>query len=123
MSSSKWQSIEPPHLVVSSPPSPTGSSQSGGTPKQSFSATHSRINLVETNWKGKRRETDDDEDEDITDTHNNNRIYDEHTEDEGSEYPPMGDDQLEERRVQAVNSLPSLPSRFYFAYYSKSDPP
>ena len=111
MSSGQWQTIEPPHLVVSSPPSPTGSSRSGGTPKQSFSSTHSRVNLVETKLKGKRRATADDEDEDIADTQNNNRTYDEHAEDEGSEYPPMGDDQLEERRVQEVNGLPSSPSR------------
>ena len=112
MSSSEWQSIKPPQLVVSSPPSPTPSSRSEGTPKQSFSSTHSQINLVEQTWKGKRRGTDDDEDEDITDMQNNNRRYDEHTEDEGSEYPPMGDDQLEERRVQEVVTLRSSPSRF-----------
>lgn len=67
---------------------------------------------MEQTWKGKRRGTDDDEDEDITDMQNNNRRYDEHTEDEGSEYPPMGDDQLEERRVQEVVTLRSSPSRF-----------
>lgn len=122
MSSSKWQPIEPPRLVISSPPSPTGSSRSGGTPKQSFSSTHSQMNLVETKWKGKGRATDDDEDEDITDMQNNNMIYDEHTEDEGSEYPPVGDDQLEERRVQEVSHFLSWLLRFHPAYCSKSNP-
>jgi hypothetical protein len=102
---SKWHSIETPHLVVSSPPSPTGSSRSEGTPKRSLSPTHSQVNLVEAKWKGKRRATDDFEDEDITDMYNNSRTSDEHTEDEGSEYPPMGDDQLEERRVQEVSNI------------------
>ena len=105
--SKKSHSIEPPHLVVSSPPpsSPTGSSRSEGTPKRSFSPTHSQINLVETKWKGKRRATDDFEGEDITDTQNNSITSDEHTDDDGSEYPPMGDDQLEERRVHEVSNL------------------
>lgn len=122
MSSSKWQSIEPPRLVISSPPSPTGSSRSEGTPKQSLSSNHSQANLVETKWKGKGRATDDEEDEDITDMQNHNMIYDEHTEDESSGYPPVGDDQLEERRVQEVSNLLSWLLRFHSAYFSKSDP-
>jgi hypothetical protein len=123
MSSSKWQPIEPPRLVISSPPSPTGSSRSGGTPKQSFSLTHSQTNLVETKWKGKGRAKDDDDDEeDITDMQNNNIIYDEHTEDEGSEYPPVGDDQLEERRVQEVSNLLSWLLPFHPANCSESNP-
>ena len=123
MSSSKWNSIESPRLVVSSPPSPTGSSRSEGTPKRSFSPTHSQINLVETKWKGKRRATDDAEEEDITDMRNNSRTSDEHTEDDdGSEYPPMGDDQLEEKRVQEVSSFSASPSRFHSAYCNKYDP-
>ena len=104
-SSGKRHSIETPHLVVSSPPSPTGSSRSGGTPKRSFSPSHSQINLVETKWKGKRRATDDASSEDITDPQNISRTSDEHTEDDGSEYPPMGDDQLEERRVHEVSNV------------------
>lgn len=59
---------------------------------------------MEPKWKGKRRATDDTE-EDITDMQNYSRTSDEHTEDEGSEYPPMGDDQLEERRVQEVSNI------------------
>lgn len=105
MSSKKWHSIEPPRLVVSSPPSPTGSSRSEGTPKRSISPTHSQINLVEKKWKGKRRATDDPEGEDITDMQLDSRTSDEHTEDDGSEYPPMGDDQLEERRVHEVSNV------------------
>jgi hypothetical protein len=123
MNKSQWQSIEPPRLVISSPPSPTGSSRSDGTPKQSFSATHSQVNLVETKWKGKGRVTDDDENEDITDMQTSNRTYDEHTEDEGSEYPPMRDDQVEERRVQEVSNALSSLSTSHCAHYTISDSP
>ena len=99
---------------MTSLPSPTESSRSEGTLKQSFSSTHSRVNLIETKSKGKRRATDDNEDADIVDMQNNNRIYDEHKEDDGSEYLSMGDDQLEERHIQEVNGLPSSPSRSSF---------
>ena len=118
MSSSKWSSIDPPRLVVSEPPSPTGSSRSSGTPKQSVSPAHSQVNLVETKWKGKGRAADDDQEKDITDMQNNIIMYDEHAEDEGSEYPPKGDDQLEESRVQEVSDVLSLFPLFYSAYCS-----
>jgi hypothetical protein len=60
---------------------------------------------VQTKWKGKRCAIDYSDSEDITDMQINSRISDEHTEDDGSEYPPMGDEQLEEKRVHEVSSV------------------
>ena len=65
-----------------------------GNTKSVFHAFASHVNprsrnKIERQTAGDgRRATGDDEDKDIADTHNNNRIYDEHTEDEGSESPP-----------------------------------